>query len=72
MDIPVCFVLSKPSKSPKKCIHNTEKYYFKDCGGAGIFIHSKHKKSCKSCGGSGTCSHNKVRTTCKECKGHGF
>ncbi len=32
-----------------KCEHNKQKYYCKECGGAGICKHNKNKYFCKEC-----------------------
>jgi hypothetical protein len=56
----------------KKCIHNKQKRYCKECKGSGICEHNKHKSKCKECKGSGICEHNKQKSNCKECKGSGI
>ena len=54
---------------PSSCPHGRQRYYCKDCGGAGICPHNRRKKACKACGGSQICEHNRRKSTCKECKG---
>lgn len=35
--------------TPDACMHGREKYYCKDCGGAGICVHVLQKPACKVC-----------------------
>ena len=53
--------------SQKKCVHNIQKRYCKECGGSEICIHSKRKIYCEDCHGSGICEHKKRKYNCKEC-----
>ena len=34
-------VIKQSRDSPRKCVHNRNKYYCKDCGGAGICEHQR-------------------------------
>lgn len=53
----------------KKCIHNREKYYCKECFGLGFCEHNKRKTNCKECNGKSVCIHNKLKLYCKNCDG---
>ena len=56
----VCTVI-KASTGSKKCIHNKNTSYCKDCGGGGICQHQRQRSQCKDCGGSQICQHDRVR-----------
>jgi hypothetical protein len=53
----------------KKCKHNRQPYYCKECGGKGICEHNKRRKNCKECKGKSICEHNKHKEYCKDCDG---
>lgn len=53
----------------RKCPHNKNKYYCKDCGGSQLCEHDRRKDRCKDCGGSGICSHKRLKRLCKDCGG---
>lgn len=55
---------------PKRCMHNVEKYYCKQCGGKGLCIHQKRKINCTICCKTARrCVHNRWRYRCKDCNG---
>jgi hypothetical protein len=53
----------------KKCEHNKQKFYCKECGGGAYCEHNKYKYTCKDCGGSAICKHNKRKQYCRDCGG---
>ena len=53
----------------KKCPHNRQKHFCRECGGSGICEHNRIRSQCKSCGGSSICEHNRQRSRCKSCGG---
>ena len=59
-------------KSRKKCPHEKQKDYCKECGGSQICPHGKVKAWCKECGGSQICPHGREKAKCKECGGSGI
>lgn len=56
----------------KKCEHNRQRYFCKDCKGKGICEHGHRKTYCVSCKGSQICVHNMRKYRCKECNGSGI
>lgn len=55
-------------KLDRKCFHDKNKYWCKECGGGGICVHNKSKYWCKECGGSGICPHGKRKDCCADCQ----
>ena len=51
----------------KRCKHNKQKRYCKECGGSALCIHGRYRWHCVDCHGSQICVHNKNRHVCQEC-----
>ena len=56
-------------KQNKRCLHGKEKYFCRECKGAGICFHGRKKSRCIDCGGSEMCTHGKRKSNCKHCGG---
>ena len=63
--------LDKPVYTHKKCEHNKQKYFCKDCGGKGYCNHGKLRHNCNECSTS-KCEHGKQKYYCKDCGGKSY
>ena len=51
----------------KKCPHNRDQYYCRECGGRGLCEHNRQRNKCKDCHGSYICKHQLQKNWCIEC-----